>query len=138
MRQMNGIYQMEQSRYGKAGRGQEIPENNITTDVNKGQDTIEVPSFSYVKSKADAVKTGTIMDNFDEYRKQKLEREKESSVDEEEIRKEQRERARDLAASLSEEEIQMLRVWELMSSLQSFRICRGLSERCVNRITRKN
>lgn len=109
MRQMNGIYQMEQSRYGKAGRGQEIPENNITTDVNKGQDTIEVPSFSYVKSKADAVKTGTIMDNFDEYRKQKLEREKESSVDEEEIRKEQRERARDLAASLSEEEIQMLR-----------------------------
>lgn len=109
MRQMNGIYQMEQSRYGKTGRGQEIPDNNITTDVNKGQETIEAPSFSYVKSKADSVKTGTIMENFDEYRKQKLEREKEHSVDEEEIRKEQRERAKDLAASLSEDEIQRLR-----------------------------
>lgn len=109
MRQMNGINQMEQSQYNKVGRGADVSAyNNIMADVSKGQGSIDVPSFSYEKSKAEQVKTGSLIDNFDEFRKQKLEQEKEKNIDEEEVLEEQREHAKELAAALSEDEIAML------------------------------
>lgn len=108
MRQMNGINQMEQNPYSKVGRDADLPFNATTADVNKGQGNIDVPSFSYEKSKAEQVKTGSLMDNFDEYRKQKLEQEKDKAVDEEEKLEEEQEQAKELAAALSEDEIAML------------------------------
>lgn len=108
MRQMNGINQMEQGAYSKVGREIEHPVNNIMADVSKGQGNVAVPSFSYEKSKAEHMKTGSLMDNFDEYRKQKLEQEKDKAVDEEDALEEQREQAKELAAAFSEDEIAML------------------------------
>lgn len=87
-----------------------------TDNLNPGDSNVKAYSaagavdelLGYKYSKEDARKTNTTMENFEEYMKQQQERAREAGVDEAAREKEEKEAEREIASSLTHEEIKQL------------------------------